>query len=245
MTAASSPPKNTDRVPSSRTISARNDPGQRTTLSPRTIALEMVIFLAVPAYSTMRTFSHWDDPTAHFVPPRSLGDAVSGAATSLMICYLIWRDKGSLASMGLARVRIGKEALIAAFMLLALVAQWRITAPLTSTMGAMHRSLSYAWPLHPWGKAAFVVSFFISAFHEEFLFRGYLLSRLDDLRVNRFSAVVGAAAFFAAGHSGPGAAVSAFVTGLTFGTAFLGWRSLVGLGIAHGAWNLLVEALSS
>ena len=84
--------------------------------------------------------------------------------------------------------------------------------------------------------------FFIGAFSEEVLIRGYLLTRLCRTRMNVWVSLIISSAVFSALHlanSGisPVALVELFLSGITFGCMYLFTKNLWFPVIAHCAWN--------
>ncbi|MCL2600075.1 MAG: CPBP family intramembrane metalloprotease [Treponema sp.] len=97
----------------------------------------------------------------------------------------------------------------------------------------------------PW--AILVVSVFAGAYLEESFFRFYLLSRLESAApgLGPHRAVLVSTLLFAVCHlyAGPWGFVNAAVSGAVLAYVFLRFRSLHGVGIAHGLYNVLVFAL--
>lgn len=84
--------------------------------------------------------------------------------------------------------------------------------------------------------------FFIGAFNEEVLIRGYLLTRLCRTRMNVWVSLIISSAVFSALHlanSGisPVALVELFLSGIIFGCMYLFTKNLWFPVIAHCAWN--------
>lgn len=84
--------------------------------------------------------------------------------------------------------------------------------------------------------------FFLGAFYEEILLRGYLLTRLCRTRLNVWASLIISSAIFSALHlANQGisflALIELFLSGITFGLMFLFTKNLWFPVIAHCAWN--------
>jgi len=88
-----------------------------------------------------------------------------------------------------------------------------------------------------------VVSKIMGATSEEFIMRGYLITRLRSLGPNVLVSSLISAALFASYHiyEGPVAVVGVFVMGLIFTIPFLATKSIWPGVAAHSAYNMFVE----
>lgn len=87
-----------------------------------------------------------------------------------------------------------------------------------------------------------LLAFFLGAFYEEILLRGYLLTRLCRTRLNVWASLIISSAIFSALHlANQGisflALIELFLSGITFGLMFLFTKNLWFPVIAHCAWN--------
>jgi hypothetical protein len=92
----------------------------------------------------------------------------------------------------------------------------------------------------PEGMLLWVVSICASAYAEELLYRGYLLTRLTPLLQSAWMAVLVAAMLFGIAHfyQGIQGVLPAWVMGMVYGGLFLRLRTLWPRAIAHAAYNL-------
>jgi len=95
----------------------------------------------------------------------------------------------------------------------------------------------------PW--AILVVSIFAGAYLEESFFRFYLLSKLEGTGLGPHRIVLISTVMFAFCHiyAGPWGFVNAAISGTVLAYVFLRFRSLHGISIAHGMYNVMVFAL--
>jgi len=97
----------------------------------------------------------------------------------------------------------------------------------------------------PW--VALVVAVFAGAYLEESFFRLYLLSKLPEAGLGPHRAVFVSTMLFAICHlyAGPWGFVNAAVSGTALSYVFLRFRSLHGVSIAHGIYNVAAFALGA
>jgi membrane protease YdiL (CAAX protease family) len=168
--------------------------------------------------------------------PHSLGEVG-------LIGYLIWRRSGSLEELGFGRSRwfvdVGRGLVLGVVILLvdAMVSMVCAALGLANGSGAEH-PLAQVPALHP----AVFVSGFLVVLQEELFYRSYLMPRLADWFGSDRKALLVSAALFASMHVYPvPGSLSVFAGGLLMGAAFLQWRSLPTLVIAHWAHNLMIS----
>ena len=95
----------------------------------------------------------------------------------------------------------------------------------------------------PW--AALIVSVFVGAYLEESFFRFYLLSKREEMGLGPHRAVFVSTLLFAVCHlhAGLWGFVNAAVSGTALAYVFLRTRSLHGVSVAHGMYNVLAFVL--
>jgi membrane protease YdiL (CAAX protease family) len=95
------------------------------------------------------------------------------------------------------------------------------------------------------GWMVLVLSCFSTGYLEESYFRFYLLNRLGDLGVKTGSLLAVSVLFFALCHiyEGPWGVLNAVLAGALLALIFLRYRSLHGISLAHGLYNIFVYAL--
>ena len=98
-------------------------------------------------------------------------------------------------------------------------------------------------PVGPVELTLMVAQYGFSAYSEELVTRGYLVTRLSHLLGSHVGGVVCAAGLFASYHAYQGAAgtLNAMAFGVAFGVAFLALRRVWPLAIAHAMYNIYVE----
>jgi membrane protease YdiL (CAAX protease family) len=95
------------------------------------------------------------------------------------------------------------------------------------------------------GWMVLVLSCFSTGYLEESYFRFYLLNRLGDLGIKTGSLLGVSVLFFALCHiyEGPWGVLNAVLAGALLALIFLRYRSLHGISLAHGLYNVFVYAL--
>jgi len=86
-----------------------------------------------------------------------------------------------------------------------------------------------------------------AAYLEESFFRFYLLSRREELKLNAASALVVSVALFSICHiyEGPWGFLNSVLSGTLLAFIFLRYKSLHGIAVAHGLYNIAVYALNA
>jgi uncharacterized protein len=92
-----------------------------------------------------------------------------------------------------------------------------------------------------------LVSSLITGYREEIFFRSYLLTRLRDIGISKYSTVIISTALFSIGHiyQGPLGVIIAVCISFYFSIVFLKNRDLHAVAIAHGLYNFSALFLSS
>lgn len=101
--------------------------------------------------------------------------------------------------------------------------------------------------LHSWEQTAWVfclltVTIAISAAYQEALLRWFLISRLEQLGVATWVAILSGAVLFGALHvyEGPLGVIDTALVGLLYGATFAYTRRLGAVTIAHFLWNMII-----
>jgi membrane protease YdiL (CAAX protease family) len=105
----------------------------------------------------------------------------------------------------------------------------------------------YRWGLKEAGQIPLALVFGLTAgYREELFFRSYLLGRLEKLGVPVSIAAAGSTIIFSLGHAYEGlfAVMLTAVLGLVFCAAYLKWRSIHVVAIAHAGYNIAVLCIS-
>jgi membrane protease YdiL (CAAX protease family) len=150
---------------------------------------------------------------------------------------------------GLVAIRRSDVWKIVLLFLCALAVVAGFLAAVLALPGHWSRALSkgYRWGLRDAFQLPVAIIFgFAIGYREEFFFRSYLLRRLEELGLGPVPAVAVSTALFAIGHYYEGAlgiAIAA-VLGVLFSLAYLRWRSLHLIAIAHALYNTAALSLS-
>jgi membrane protease YdiL (CAAX protease family) len=161
-----------------------------------------------------------------------------------LVWYLLLRAK-SLKEMGITLPR-KKDFIVAvgAFTALTLIGVTisLVSAQFGESAVAPRQSLS---PKTAAGWAVLVVSCVSSAYLEESFFRFYLLSKREEMGLGPLSAALGSAMLFSICHiyEGPWGFLNSALSGVVLAFAFLRFRSLHGLAVAHALYNILAFIL--
>ncbi|HUJ76042.1 MAG TPA: type II CAAX endopeptidase family protein [bacterium] len=105
----------------------------------------------------------------------------------------------------------------------------------------------YRWGLQGAAQVPLAVLFGLTAgYREEFFFRAYLVSRLDELGLTVPAAAAVSTALFCLGHvyEGPLAVAVTAALGILLCVAWLRWKNLHIVAVAHGCYNALVLCLT-
>lgn len=168
----------------------------------------------------------------------------TGPALAL-VWYLLLRAK-SLREWGVARP--GKSDAIPAAISLAAISLVGIAVTLAAAhFGGLPEAPRMLPPTEavPW--AVLAVSVFAGAYLEESFFRFYLLSKLPEAGLGTHRAVLVSTVLFAICHAyaGPWGIANAAISGAVLSYVFLRFRSLHGVSVAHGIYNVVVIALGA
>ncbi len=162
-----------------------------------------------------------------------------------LIIYLVTRRTGSLKGIGLRKPGIGEllaiiPLVIGLFLCAAgSVALTRKVSELTDT-GFWNLSNRRIIPL-------LVPTCLVTGYSEEFFFRGYLISSMEEAGAKAGTAAVLSSLLFTAGHGYEGGAglLLAFLAGLLLSAGFVKTRNIHTIGIAHGLYNFITLVVFS
>jgi membrane protease YdiL (CAAX protease family) len=102
-------------------------------------------------------------------------------------------------------------------------------------------------PSTPAGWIVLGFSLVIAAYTEESFFRFYLLSRKDELKMSAVQALIFSVLLFSICHiyEGPWGFLNAALSGTFLCFIFLRYRSIHGISIAHGLYNMTIYAINA
>jgi membrane protease YdiL (CAAX protease family) len=163
-------------------------------------------------------------------------------AFAALLLFLIWRRAGSLEPAGLAHLQWSWELLFGVVILGATLCVYFLTRTLASMAGLQSWRSDAPSPVGP--GVFYPLMLLAAAFHEEVLFRGYLIGRFETLAgraATAAPAVLLSSLLFAIGHvASPARSLELVGAGLLWGGIFASARRLPRLVFAHWAWNLVV-----
>jgi uncharacterized protein len=160
-----------------------------------------------------------------------------------LVWYLLLRVK-SLREMGITFPR--KKDFAVASLAFAALTLIGVTISLVSVQfGEAVALRQYLIPQTAPGWAVLAVSCVSSAYLEESFFRFYLLSKREEMGLGPLGAALGSTMLFSICHiyEGPWGFLNAALSGLVLAFAFLRFRSLHGVAIAHALYNVLAYVL--
>ena len=210
---------------------------------------EILLFFAaffLPGYAAQGAFT----PPAAASNLLMLQSVLTGIPQFLLMAWVVAvRDGSAPARWGLVSVtpRDGlRTALLVAACFAAVTPFVALVLALPeSARGVVARG--YRWGLQGAGQLPLAVLFGLTAgYREEFFFRSYLLGRLDELGFPAAGAVAVSTAAFCLGHvyEGPLAIAVTAALGLLLSAAWIRWRNLHVIAVAHACYNTLVLCLT-
>jgi len=176
--------------------------------------------------------------------------AATGVFALLLVWFILHKDGQSFRSIGLHGRALAAEFLVALGTLVTIYGAlfvtmiiWMVVSrfwPQAAETTIKERlALAELFPELPVG--ALVVFCLFVGFYEELLFRGFVLGRLKVVFGNWPAAVLASGAIFACGHlyEGTFAIAQIFVMSLILAVVYVWRRSVVGIGLAHAAFNAI------
>ena len=158
----------------------------------------------------------------------------------ILIWYLLLRVK-SLKDWGIGLPN--KNDLLAAVISLPALLFIGLTVAFTaSQLNGTPEAMRLYTPYSVLGWIVLAISCLGTGYLEESFFRFYILSRREELGLSNTSALIFSTIIFAICHihGGPWAFLNSFLAGIFLCFIFLRYRSLHGIAIAHGLYNLAV-----
>lgn len=220
-------------------------PATRATVSldRRGLTVELGIVLVLSFWSL--PIRVWERASATGVPSLreplvvQVSNTAFYIAFAALLLFLIWRRAGSLEPAGLAHLQWSWELLFGLVILGATLCVFFLTSTAASMAGLQNWRSDAPSPVGP--GVFYPLMLLAAAFHEEVLFRSYLIGRLETLAGRAAPAVLLSSLLFAIRHvASPARSLELFGAGLLWGAVFASARRLPRLVFAHWAWNLVV-----
>lgn len=238
-TAAPAPPRADTSVPPPAL------PATRATvpIDRRGLTIELGIVLVLSFWSL--PIRVWQGAGATGVPPLrepfvvQVSNVAFYIGFAALLLFFISQRAGSLEPAGLARLQWSRELLFGVVILAATVCVFYATSVVAVMAGLQSWRSDGPSPAGP--GVFYPVLLFAAAFHEEVLFRGYLIGRFETLAGRAAPAVLLSSLLFAIRHvASPARSLELFGAGLLWGGIFASSRRLPRLVFTHWAWNLAV-----
>ena len=186
-------------------------------------------------------------------PPEAAGFSIAAELAKMLlytlpsltlIWYLVIRAK----SIWIWIVKPGKKDIIACLITFpCLLITGFVIAFISSYIGGNTVQVSFQSPGNIIGWVILSISCLSSAYLEESFFRFYLLTRKEDLNLNAASALIVSVVLFSICHiyEGPWGFLNSVISAVILAFLFLRYRSLHGIAIAHGMYNIAVYVINS
>jgi membrane protease YdiL (CAAX protease family) len=142
----------------------------------------------------------------------------------------------------------GKKDMIPGFITLSgLLLTGLVIAFVSSYMSGPSAQVLLHSPSTPAGWIVLGFSLIIAAYTEESFFRFYLLARKDEFKMSAVQALIFSVLLFSICHiyEGPWGFLNAALSGTFLCFIFLRYRSIHGISIAHGFYNLVIYAINA
>jgi len=162
----------------------------------------------------------------------------------LPLVFVLWISGDRWSFFGLSRLRFNDCVWIRVLLALGFLSSMLYAAPINSPELAELGDW-YSRPITPTSKITALATLSVTAVWEEVYYRGYLVTRLEELTKNVWMGVVVSSMLFAAGHiyQGPRGVLFTLGFGLLYGIAFVHRRSVWPLAIAHWLTNVVIVML--
>jgi len=211
--------------------------------SSRDLWAELSVVMAVSVIpSLLGALQSIYEPLAQSYASGAISLLVFSTCAVWVVIYLVRNNRESLSDFGVVRPQFADVIvgiLIVPFVDLMWVIYWAFI-PLSVEITPQ---TELVLPSSTLDHVLMVISELANAFHEEFVFRAYLITRLYPLLKFRRRAIVVAAAIFASYHiyQGSLAVGGIFLFGLSFGVMWLLFRRLWPLVIGHALSNIVIQ----
>ena len=232
------PPRAGASVPATRPATRATSPGDRRLLNAELGIVLVLSFWSLP-------IRVWERAGAPSVPSFreplvvQLSNTAFFVGFAALLLFLIWRRAGSLEPAGLAHLQWSWELLFGVLILGATLLVFFVTSTVASMAGLQTWRSEGPSPVGP--GVFYPLMLLAAAFHEEVLFRGYLIGRFETLAGRAAPAVLLSSLLFAIRHvASPARSLELVGAGLLWGGIFASARRLPRLVFAHWAWNLMV-----
>ena len=223
------------------------DDGWQGLTGKRYLVLEICILmflLWLPSFwgGLQNLLSHWRSSND---AGTSIGRLISNVGGIGILAFVLWGAGERFGRFGMGRPRIRDLGIFAAALLLCAAQDvvvgtvwWIRTAPHIAPIYPQDNSFPWLFWLFT------TVVTLMSAAYQEILMRGYLITRLEDLWENKWSAFAVSCLLFGLWHlyQGGRGIVTSTTMGVIFGLLFLRYRRLWPLVAAHATVNMLISA---
>jgi membrane protease YdiL (CAAX protease family) len=217
----------------------------------REILLEMIAvvlaFVLPFLYSAVRLFLRPGSAPKYGFIEHSLLSLLGMVSMMPIILYVVWKSGEGFERFGLRAWRWGVDTATAVIVFLL----WMGTA-LPQLAFLQYTPSFYAYslrimelnrtspPVGVWEIVMLAVLQIANAFREEFVLRGYLITRCEDMRWPALVTVLVPALLFSSYHiyEGPVATVAILLCGIFNGIAYKLCRSIWPLVVLHALWNM-------
>lgn len=190
----------------------------------------LVYGLSRPPSSYYRHFQFWG----------ALSQLFSSLGRAALLLFIVWNSGDSFENFGLRKFRLARDLGLAVVLFAGIYVCFHL--PFRLHKGHYESSLDLLTVTDAASGLVLVLSTIAAAFVEELLFRGILLTRLEELLNNVWAGILISAALFAGAHAYQSllGVVSAFAMGLFYGIVFAKTRSIWPMVIGHTFVNLSV-----
>lgn len=165
-----------------------------------------------------------------------------------LIAFLIHRNGQSLARYGLGRPRWVIDPILAVVLaLIALQLNQFVQSTLAGVVGPFGATnYQEFFPLPPqrgWEYAIVGLEMMAVGFVEEFVWRSYLVTRIEEVTESKFKAIAYSALMFGFNHlyQGPLGVLGATIDGMMYAIVFSVTRRLWPIALAHGLYDLILS----
>jgi membrane protease YdiL (CAAX protease family) len=194
----------------------------------------MVGWVTLPVLSGMFPVQLRTDVFHRTNPLVNLNHGIGFLGLMLPVLFVIWASGDGWKEFGIRRIRWGVDAL---WCLGFFAVGTLLYIPFKPEAPTAH--------VHPQGVPVALSILFLAAIaatFEELVFRGYLISRLEEVTGKTWVGVTVASVLFAIGHfyQGPAGAMGALIFGLLASGAYVARRSIWPLTVAHMAVNIAI-----